>query len=162
MRALERVIGGITAVLLFAMMALTLLDVLGRTLFGAPVPAAYDLTELAMGLSIYLALPLTTWRREHITIRLFDRFIRGRIRKLQMLLLDVLIAFTLALFAWRLWIQGHKLADAHNIMILLRIEIAPAVYCMATLSGIAALLSCVAAWRRLKAHDADDVTHVPV
>src|SRR5690606_16959169 len=144
------------------MMALTLFDVLGRTLLGAPVPAAYDLTELAMGLSIYAALPLTTWRREHITIKLFDRFIRGRVRKFQLLLLDVLIALILALFAWRLWIQGDKLAGAHNVMILLGIEIAPAVYCMAVLSGIAALLSCVAGWRRLRAGDAADATHAPV
>lgn len=162
MRALERAIGGVASVLLFAMMALTLLDVLGRTLLAAPVPGAYDLTELAMGLSIYVALPLTTWRREHITIRLFDRFIRGRVRKLQLLLLDLLIALVLALFAWRLWIQGDKLADAHNVMILLGIEIAPAVYCMAVLSGIAALLSCVAAWRRLQPGGAADAPHAPV
>lgn len=162
MRALERVIGVAAAVLLFGMMALTLIDVLGRTLLGAPVPAAYDVTELAMGLSIYVALPLTTWRREHITIKLFDRYIRGSLRKLQMLLVDLLTAVVLALFAWRLWIQGDKFADSHNTMILLGIEIAPAVYCMAVLSGIAALLSCVAAWRRLRQHEPGNAPHVPV
>ena len=67
-RRLDRTLGLVLAALMFAMMLLTFVDVVGRQLFNAPVLGGNELTRIAMGLLVYIGLPLVCLRREHITI----------------------------------------------------------------------------------------------
>ena len=61
-----------TAFILFALMVITLLDVVGRYFLNAPLAGAFELTRLAMGLLVFSALPLVTARERHIVVSLFD------------------------------------------------------------------------------------------
>ncbi|MCB1713719.1 MAG: TRAP transporter small permease [Candidatus Competibacteraceae bacterium] len=60
---------------LFAMVALTFADVIGRRFFSAPVYGAHDLTEHLMALIIFCGLPVLTAIHGHLTVDLFDRFL---------------------------------------------------------------------------------------
>src|SRR5687768_2195755 len=109
-RHLEASQGIVLSVLLFGMMAITFFDVIGRYLLNAPVPGAYEITTLLLGAVVYVALPLTTVREEHVTISLLRSLFRGRARRAQLTLLNLFGAAVIGAVAWRLWIQAEKLA----------------------------------------------------
>ena len=76
-RLAESVLGGIVAVLLMAMMLITVVDVVGRYAVKQPVPGAYELIELMLAILIFMALPLVCLKDENITVTvLIERFSR--------------------------------------------------------------------------------------
>ena len=58
MKRLEASLGLVAAIALFAMMALTFADVIGRKLLNASIPGSLEVTELLMLAVIFVALPL--------------------------------------------------------------------------------------------------------
>jgi len=66
------VFGWISAAALFAMMILMTLDVIGRELLGRPLPGALELIELTLVVTVFAALPLASWREDHIVADIFD------------------------------------------------------------------------------------------
>ena len=69
---LHRILGGLAATLLFLLMLLTLIDVVGRYGFNAPVNGSYEITELLLAAIIFSALPLVSAKDAHITVDLID------------------------------------------------------------------------------------------
>ena len=90
------------AVVLFAMAALTFVDVVGRYVFSFPIPGTFESVGLLMGIVTFTALPLVTRARTHITVDLFDSFIKGGVRKVQQFLILLGSAVVMAFFAERL------------------------------------------------------------
>jgi TRAP-type C4-dicarboxylate transport system permease small subunit len=99
-----RVLGTVAAVVLFAMMALTFVDVTGRKLFSRPVYGAYELTEFLMGMLIFCALPLVTAREGHVTIDVLDHLLPASLARWQRGIVGLVSTGALALIAWRLWV----------------------------------------------------------
>ena len=64
-RLLDALCGLLAAAALFAIMALTLVDVLGRKLLSQSVPGSLELTEILMVVVIFSALPLVSLHGEH-------------------------------------------------------------------------------------------------
>ena len=56
------------AATLALMTLLTFVDVLGRELLSAPISAKVEVTELVMGLTVFLAIGLTTFLRGHTRV----------------------------------------------------------------------------------------------
>ena len=75
MKRLESFFATIAGIALFAMMALTFADVIGRKFVGNSLPGAVELTEIFMVLMIYFALPLASIAGEHIVFDLLDRML---------------------------------------------------------------------------------------
>jgi TRAP-type C4-dicarboxylate transport system permease small subunit len=71
------------AVAVFAMAGLTFVDVIGRYFFNAPIPGAFEIVGLILGIAMIGAFPLVTFQERHITVDLFDSFIRGRFRRVR-------------------------------------------------------------------------------
>ena len=76
----------VAAVMIFSMAGLTFLDVLGRYVFSAPIQGTFEIVGLLLGVVTFAALPLVTHSRTHITVDLFDSFIRGKFRWVQQFL----------------------------------------------------------------------------
>src|SRR5574338_449932 len=70
--AADRLLGLLSTVTLFAMMVLTVVDVIGRYILNAPLHGAYELTEVLLALVVFGAAPLVTRRGTHVTTSLFD------------------------------------------------------------------------------------------
>ena len=101
----------IVAVVLFSMAAVTFVDVIGRYVFSAPVPGTFETVGLLMGIVTFAALPLVTRAQNHITVDLFDSFIRGGVRKVQQFVILVGSAAVVGFIAERLLataIDEHK------------------------------------------------------
>jgi TRAP-type C4-dicarboxylate transport system permease small subunit len=99
----SQVLGVIACVLLFAMMLLTFIDVGGRYLFSAPLPAAYELISLIMPGIIFCALPHVCRTSGHVTIDLLDSFMSPRAERVQRFATSLVSAGALGFIAWRLY-----------------------------------------------------------
>ena len=136
----ERVLGAVAAATLFFIMALTCADVAGRYFLNAPVPGAFEITELAMGALIFTGLPLVTLHRQQVTVDLMDRLIPARLRPFRDALMHAVAAVCIGTVSWRLWIKAGQMAGGGDTTATLQIPVAPLVYYMSALAAITALI----------------------
>ena len=71
-RVVAPALGALAALVLFAMMMLTCVDVIGRYFFSRPIFGGFELTEMMLAAMIFLGLPLVTLRNEHVTVDVLD------------------------------------------------------------------------------------------
>ncbi len=62
----------LAATVLFMLMVMTFFDVILRSTINDPIESATELTRLFMGIMVFAALPVISWRGEHIVVDLFD------------------------------------------------------------------------------------------
>ena len=106
-------------VLLVAVVAMTVISVLGRYLFNAPIPGDYELTELACGIAVFAFFPYCHARNANIVVEFFT----GRMPPYHRTVLDTVHAVVFALVAglitWRLFVGAvHKLQDGETTLFL--------------------------------------------
>lgn len=119
------ILDGIAAVGLFAMMATTVVDVIGRYVFNRPLPASYEVTEYLMGLLVFLALPVVTLRGEHVRITLIDARLGPRATALRDRVLGAVAAVVCATLAWGVIVLAARMATYGDGTQTLGLPLAP-------------------------------------
>jgi TRAP-type C4-dicarboxylate transport system permease small subunit len=82
-RALDiaaRTFGCLAAIFLGGIMLVTAADVVLRNLFRIPVRGQFELVELGLAYTIFLALPAVFLRDAHLVVDVADHFVSARIR----------------------------------------------------------------------------------
>lgn len=120
----------VAAANLFAMMALTAVDVAARYLLNAPLPGGYEITEVTMAVLVFSVLPIVTASDDHLTIGLFEDKFKGRLRSVKGTLVSLISGVFVALVTWRVWVEAGRLAGIHDRTALLGIPLAPLAYFM--------------------------------
>lgn len=149
-RALDLVV----AAVLFALMTMTCIDVAGRELAATPLHGATELTEWMLAAIVFCALPVATWRREHIVVDLLDPMFPRRLAAVRDLLVNLVGAVALAGVGVRVWGLAARSAEYGELTHFLRLPVAPIVYLIAVFAGLTALamlgnaLRCLAEARR--------------
>jgi len=126
---------GASALVLFALMAMTCIDVIGRELFGTPLDGATELTQLMLGVIVFAILPSVCLREEHVSVDLLDLWFPERLVPLRQAVLNAVMAVALGFVAWRVWIIADLTADYGDATEFLEIRLAPINYFIAVLSG---------------------------
>lgn len=139
-RLLRGVIGAASALLLVLMLAITTVDVVGRTFFNTPLMGAFEISEVAMALLIYAGLPLVCLDRGHVSVTLLTERLGPSGRRIQAVLVGVVGAAVLAALAWQLWVLAQRLFSYGDATMFLHIPMGPVAVAMATLSALSALL----------------------
>ena len=139
----EALCGAIAATALFAIMALTLVDVSGRKLISTSVPGSLELTELLMVAVIFAGLPLVSLRGEHVVFDSLDPWLAPWLRRMQELLVDLLCAALLGGVAWLMWVKAGQMVQYGDTTAQLKIAQGPFVYLMSGLCGLTALVHLV-------------------
>ncbi len=142
-RASNVLLSGTGALAMFAMMALTLVDVLGRYLFSSPVTGAYELTELLLAAVIFLGLPLVTIDEEHIAVDLLDAAFSDRVRAVQTWLIRLINIAAFGIFAWLLWENAFKVLRYEDTTSALEIPYAWLGFLMAITTSFATLMLAI-------------------
>ncbi len=137
---LKQAAGGFAALLLFALMVVTCVDVIGRYFLNAPLVGAFETTEIGLALLIYAALPLVTAQEGHVTIDLLDAVVPERWRRLQRLLVNAVCAALLFLVAWAVLGRAESIAAAGIHTNSLRIPMAPAAYFMSFMAAVTGVI----------------------
>jgi TRAP-type C4-dicarboxylate transport system permease small subunit len=97
-----RIFGLAAAAFLVAMMMVTVVDVTLRWLFNSPVAGTFDLVELLMVATIFLAVPATYLREEHIVIDVIDHVAPRRLVNILRWIGTVLTLIYLAVMGWQM------------------------------------------------------------
>jgi TRAP-type C4-dicarboxylate transport system permease small subunit len=139
------------AAALLAMMLLTVVDVVGRYAFDAPLGGAGEATEILLALVVFAGLPLASLAGEHIRIDILDVLLGARAQRRQRVLGSVCAAAGCGLLAWRLWLRGNELMDYGDVASHLKIPLAPLAWFMALCCIVAALAFAFIAWRERRA-----------
>jgi TRAP-type C4-dicarboxylate transport system permease small subunit len=139
-RALLWVLGVLSGTMLLAMAGITVVDVIGRAVVNRPVPAAYELVQIAQAILVFAALPLATRAREHITMGAAFAALGRRGAAVLGAVVDVVAIGFLAVLAWRMHLLGRYLGDAGETLMFLRLPVAPFAHFMAATTALSALI----------------------
>jgi len=105
---IERILVICAAFALFVLMCITLVDVVGRTVFHSPLPGATELTEINLAFLTFLAYPVIAYRQQHIAVDILDPILSSRLKRCLMWV-SVLIGIGIfVIIAWRLWLTGLR------------------------------------------------------
>lgn len=163
-RLLDGLCGLLAAVALFAIMALTLFDVLGRKLLSQSIPGSLELTEILMVVVIFAALPLVSLHGEHVLFDSLDHLLPAWLRRLQQALVDLVCAGALGGLAWLMWDKADQMASYGDTTAQLHLPLGPFVHLMAVLCGLTALVHLLLLLQPTDAHRIgvdDDAPELP-
>lgn len=94
----------LAAIALFALMAMTFLDVILRSAFDRPLGAGTELTRLLMAVMVFSALPVISWRGGHIVVDLLDHAFAPQLARLRDVSIDLISGVAL------LW-PGYRVVE---------------------------------------------------
>lgn len=156
--ATERLLTGTVAAALFAMMALTFVDVAARKLLGQGVPGSVELTELLMLGVVFAGMPLVSLKGEHVLFDVFDHLLPPRLLRLQAVLANGLCVALLVGAGVLVMERAARTAKVGDITARLHIGIAPFHYAIGVLLFVTAAMHVLLLWRRGPPADASQAT----
>ena len=139
-RLLELLCGLLSGVALFAIMALTFFDVLGRKFASNSIPGSLEMTELLMVVVIFGALPLVSERGEHVEFDSLDPYLPAWLRRAQSVLVHLLCAVVLLGLGWLMWRTGNQFLENGETTAQLKILKAPFIWGMGVLCAITGIV----------------------
>lgn len=139
-RRLCQGLGGVAAALVLVMMAVTVIDVAGRYLVSAPLPGAFEVTEVVLAVVIFLGLPLVCLDDGHVSVPLLTDRLPPAGRRVQAGVVALLGAVVLGVVAWRLAAHGMQLARYGDVTVFLRLPTGPIAWLLAGLTAVAAVV----------------------
>lgn len=114
-----------SAILLTAIMVVTVLDVIGRYLLNSPLMGATELTELLLCAVIFLGLPAVCLDDAHIRVDILLKKVPPRLEPLRSFVVNLVSTGALCMIAWQLWKRGSELASYGQSTNTLHIPVAP-------------------------------------
>jgi TRAP-type C4-dicarboxylate transport system permease small subunit len=121
--------------------ALVTVSVLGRWLLNSPIPADYEMVEIAVGVAVFAFLGQTQARSGHIAVDTFTLKLPTQVNAAIDGVWDLVLAAFLGFFAWGLWAGGLEAKQNGLTLIQLPWPVWP-VY---LLCSILAALACIIA-----------------
>jgi TRAP-type C4-dicarboxylate transport system permease small subunit len=131
------------ATLLFAMMAITTIDVIGRYLLSAPIPGGFEIVQYLMAIVVFASLPLTTAADSHLSVSVIGNYLTGGIRRVHRVFVLAFSSAALIVIAWRTGEQARILARSQQISGFLELPLAPIAWAMSVLAALAAVIVLV-------------------
>jgi TRAP-type C4-dicarboxylate transport system permease small subunit len=151
-RIIAPALGALAALVLFAMMTLTCVDVIGRYFFSRPIFGGFELTEMMLAAMIFLGLPLVTLRNEHITVDVLDTVTPDWLFRLQHIVACAVGMLSTGYLAWRLWVRATTLYNAGETTAQLKIKLGYLAYSMSFLMALTAVALFVVMFRQPQRH----------
>jgi TRAP-type C4-dicarboxylate transport system permease small subunit len=142
-KLLDLLCGLLAGIALFAIMALTFFDVLGRKFLSNSIPGSLELTELLMVVVIFGALPLVSRRGEHVEFDSLDPYLPMWVRRAQGVIVHLLCAAVLIGLGWLMWKTGVQFSANGETTAQLHIPKAPFIYGMGVLCALTGLVHLV-------------------
>lgn len=152
-RAIYRLARGFAlagGLLLCMLSALVVASIIGRVLFGLPVPGEFELVAMGTAAVIFLCLPYCQLQRGNVTVDLFRSRKSSRLRCALDVMASGLFLLLALLFAWRMSVGLVDAIQYRNLSVILGIPLW-LVYPAAVASFLLLAASClVTAFEELK------------
>ena len=101
-------LNGLSAITLFTLMMITCIDVVGRYVFNSPLVGSTELTEMAVGIVVFSAFPIISWRRENIVVDILDNYVSAKLEFFRSLLINISSAIALFFIGQRIILLGKR------------------------------------------------------
>jgi TRAP-type C4-dicarboxylate transport system permease small subunit len=147
-RRADAVLGVAASAILFALMALTFVDVVARYVFNRPIRGAFEVTELLLLVLIFAGLPLVSHADEHVTMDFADRWLTPAGRRLLNRFIQFVVAALMFFMAWQVWIRAARVSSYGDATDVLRIAYGPFVYFMAAMIALAGAIHVYKTFQR--------------
>ena len=122
---------------LTALVLITVVDVFGRYLLGIPLPGTSEITEIILGILIYIGLPYISKKEEHISVSLLSNYLPNNVKTLHKILINFIVTLLLLVIARQLYLHGVDLKSYQEVTTFLEIPKAPIAFAMALLTVLA-------------------------
>ena len=152
MKRFENLLALVAGTALFVMMCLTFVDVIGRKFFHASLVGGVELTEIAMLLTIFFALPLTSIAGEHIVFDLLDRVVPTWMRRWQHSIAHLVSAALFAGGAWVVHLRAARALEYGGTTAQLNIPLGPFQYLIVAMLVLTGIIHLLLALRRIGEH----------
>jgi len=136
----DALLGVVAAAILFAMMLLTVVDVVARYIFSRPLRGAFEITELMLLVLIFAGLPLVSFADEHAVMDFIDRLLGPRGQGWLERAVQVVNAAFMFLLTWLVWRKADRIWAYRDATDVLRIVYGPFVYFMAVTLALACVI----------------------
>lgn len=130
-------------VALSAMVLINCIDVVGRDLFNSPLFGATEMTRLMIPFIVFAALPVVTYREEHISVDLIDLVYPERGINPRQFMLNLITMVLMAGVTYQLYIAAIEAKDFMEMTEDLRIGLWNIYYFMCAMTAIATLLLAI-------------------
>ncbi|NKB48700.1 MAG: TRAP transporter small permease subunit [Alphaproteobacteria bacterium] len=130
----------LVAIFIGLMLLVGSLDVTMRYAFDAPLSWGGPVVGLFLGLTIFSGMIIVTGEDEHITVGLLDRWIVGRRRKIQSILVYVVSIGSMFFISERMLASSLRSYENENQHMMIDISVWPFSAIFAVLSFISGLL----------------------
>ncbi len=124
-RLLERVCTWVAiagGVVMLGFTAVSVLSILGRSLFGAPLLGDFELVERGTAIAVFAMLPYCHLRGGHVAVDMFVTMFPPAMRHFLAVASEVLFAFVAALLTWRLALGGVNQYEYGDMSMMLEIK----------------------------------------
>ena len=138
-------------VLLVAVVGMTVASIVGRYLFGMPIPGEYEITELVCGIAVFAFLPHCHLTQGNVVVDFFTNRVRRRHRTMLDGLHSIAFAVVSGLVGWRLLVGGLRKLEDGETTLFLEIPIHPAYFAAVVAAGLLTAACVLAACRHLRA-----------
>jgi len=135
--------GLMAAMALFSIMWLTLVDVTGRKFFNHSVPGGLEITEILMVIVIFGALPLVSWRNEHVVFDSLDAIVPDWLKGIQARLIHLICAGVFGYLGRLMVLRAERFSEYGDTTAYLLLPVAPVAYLMAALLALTGLAHLV-------------------
>ena len=141
----------VTATLL-CIVVITFFDVVGRYIFNAPLPGAFEIQEFGMGILFFSGLPLITLERGHISVSLVESLFKKNavLRRAQVAIFNLVSAAIVALLTYCLWVQAVNSERWGTSSAFLRLPHYPVMYFMTVMASVTCLVLLAQAFLGLR------------
>lgn len=121
----------IASFVLALLAVMTFVDVIGRYFFNSPFTFTVEITELAMGLIVYLGVGLITHENGHISVDVVTLRLSERVRGLFEVVTNALALAFLCFMVWQVWLRAQDIYLKGDITAVWHVPIWPVVFVMA-------------------------------
>ena len=135
-------LGGLLAASALAMMFLTVVDVIGRSVFGLPLDGANEMVEFALAICVSAGLPLVALASSHVTVSFLQIFKRHRWFGTLKRLIEAVGFLISLLVSYALWLRADFLQETGehsqvlNVPVWILAGALSVFWCIATLAGL--------------------------
>ncbi|MFQ6551716.1 TRAP transporter small permease [Aestuariibius insulae] len=125
---------------LLLLMILTVVEVIGRYLFNAPIFGRQDISQILLAGSIFFALPVVCLRGDQIAVDLFDGMFSARAAFWRDRIIETVTALTFLIMGYWLLDRAQKALSRGTTSELLFLPKYPLIGLIAAIVGLTGLL----------------------
>ncbi len=148
---LARALAMVGGFLLVGVVGMTVASVVGRYLFGLPIPGDYEITELACGIAVFAFLPYCQATSANVVVDFFTSRLRPRYRNGLDAVHGVAAMAMAGLIAWRLFVGGIRKMEDGETTLFLEIPLHWAYFPALVAAGLLTAVCFAVAMRHLRA-----------